>query len=500
MQPILETHGVTKSFFGNQVLKGVDFQVLPGEVMGLVGENGAGKSTLMKIIVGLYTHDGGEILLEGKQVEFHNPKQAKDAGLAIIHQEFNLFPNLSAAENIFLDREEYRGALGKINWKKLKADAAQILDELGAGFDPNIPVSALSVREQQLVEISKAISMNAKVLIMDEPTAALPNSEVEKMFDLIRLLKQRGVAIVFISHRMQEIERICDRVTVLRDGLNVAVAQMGVDMIDYVISMMIGRQIDDYYPHSKREFGEDVLAVSHLNGENAHDVSFTVRKGEVLGLYGLAGAGVTEVAEMVMGLRGYQSGEISFKGRRLKRRSMDDSLAMGLGYVPPDRAREGVVVDLPIAQNTILANLKKYVGKPFLKYDEIARSVQAHIDALKIKCAGQEQEVKNLSGGNQQKVVVAKWMDRNPQLLVLNEPTRGVDVGAKREIYALINDLANQGLSILMISSELPETLGVSDRIIVMCRGQVSGEYVNENLEQDELLKAASRFKMGGVA
>ena len=500
MQPILEAKAVTKAFFGNQVLKGVDFELLPGEVMGLVGENGAGKSTLMKIITGLYTMDSGEIILDGKKVDIHDPKEAKSVGLSIIHQEFNLFPNLSAAENIFLDREEYRNKFGKVNWSKINTDAKQILQELGADFDPSLQVSQLSVREQQLVEISKAISTNAKVLIMDEPTAALPSSEVQNMFALIRILKKKGVAVVFISHRMQEIEQICDRVTVLRDGVNVAVAEMGKDKIDYVISMMIGRQIDDYYPHSKRKPGESMLTVKHLKGDNVHDVSFDLKKGEVLGLYGLAGAGVTEVAEMVMGLKRFASGEITFEGKKLISGSMKKALSSGVGYVPSDRAREGVVLEMPIDKNAILANLKNYTKNGFLQQGKISQTVKKHIEDLKIRCASQTQNVKNLSGGNQQKVVLAKWLDRNPRLLILNEPTRGVDVGAKREIYMLINELANSGLSLLVISSELPEVLGISDRIIVMCRGHISGEYINEGLQQDELLKAASLVKLEGAS
>ena len=500
MQPILKATAVTKAFFGNQVLKGIDFEGLPGEVLGLVGENGAGKSTLMKIITGLYTMDSGEIFLDGKKIEIHDPKEAKDAGLSIIHQEFNLFPNLSAAENIFLDREEYRNRFGKVNWKKINADARKILEELGADFDLGLPVSQLSVREQQLVEISKAISTNAKVLIMDEPTAALPSSEVQNMFALIRLLKERGVAVVFISHRMQEIEQICDRVTVLRDGMNVAVVEMEENRIDYVISMMIGRQIDDYYPHSARRPGEDALIVDRLCGDNVRNVSLKLARGEVLGLYGLAGAGVTDVAEMIMGLKPYASGSICFEGRKLSSGSTKAALSNGIGYVPSDRAREGVVLEMPIDQNTILANLKSYASRGFLNRKWIAESVDRHIENLKIRCASRSQDVKNLSGGNQQKVVLAKWMDRNPRLLVLNEPTRGVDVGAKREIYMLINELANSGLSILVISSELPEILGISDRIVVMCRGQVSGEYINEGLQQDELLKAASQVKVEGVS
>lgn len=498
IEPILQTKGITKGFFGVQVLKGIDFEVRPGEVMGLVGENGAGKSTLMKIITGLYTHDGGEIYFEGKPVSFQDASAARDAGVSIIHQEFNLFSNLSVAENIFLDRRDYRRRFGNICWKKMREDARKVLAELGASFDVEMPVRMLSVREQQLVEICKAISTNAKVLIMDEPSAALPESEVGKMFDVIRMLKQRGVAVVYISHRMKEIEQICDRVTVLRDGRNEGVIEMAPSKIDEVIARMIGREIQDYYPHTQRTFGEAKLEVRDVSGDGLKSVSLSVHAGEVLGLYGLAGAGTTELAEMIMGLRKMPQGTVAFEGRPIRKNSIRSAMDTGLGYVPPSRREEGVVVAMGIDENTILANLSAYKTGPFSSTKKIRGSVAHHIEQLQIKCASQSQEVNRLSGGNQQKVVLAKWLDRKPKMLILNEPTRGVDVGAKSEIYKLIDELANSGLPILLISSELPEVLGVSDRVIVMCRGRLAGEYENKDLQQDVLLKAASGTEGGG--
>lgn len=497
-KPILQLKGITKSFYGVNVLRGVDFEVKPGEIMGLVGENGAGKSTLMKIITGIYTRDGGDIFFEGKSVSFNNATEARDAGISMIHQEFNLFSNLSVAENIFLDRKEYRNKYGVINWKKMRADAKKMLNELGADFDVNFPIKYLSVREKQLVEISKAISTNAKVLIMDEPTGALPESEVQNMFEVIRMLKKRGVAIIYISHRMKEIEQICDRVTVLRDGTVVSVVDMAEGKIDEVISMMIGREIQDYYPHTKREFGDVCFEVKNVTGEGLQDISFSVRQGEVVGLYGLAGAGTTELAEMIMGIRKMQKGTVSFGGKEYKKGSVKAAMEAGIGYVPPDRHQQGVVIKMAVNHNVILSNLSKYRSKLLLHNKKIRNSVHDHIQKLAIKCSGQEQLVLRLSGGNQQKVVLAKWLDRNPSLLILNEPTRGVDVGAKSEIYRLIDQLANQGLSIIFISSELPEILGVSDRIIVFCRGHLQGEYINEGIGQDVLLKAASSTGLGG--
>ncbi|RGZ00363.1 sugar ABC transporter ATP-binding protein [Clostridium sp. AM58-1XD] len=497
-EPILQTCGIIKGFFGVQVLKGIDFEVCPGETMGLVGENGAGKSTLMKIITGLYTNDGGTILYEGKQVEFSDPSKARDMGISIIHQEFNLFSQLSVAENIFLDRKKYRNRCGVINWKKMYRDAESVLKELGADLDVHMPVKLLSVREQQLVEIAKAVSSNAKVLIMDEPSAALPDNEVQKMFDVVNMLKKRGTAIVYISHRMKEIEQICDRVSVLRDGRNVGVVEMAEGKVDEVISMMIGREIKDYYPHTSRDFGEVVLRAERFSGDGLKNVSLNVRSKEVVGLYGLAGSGSTEFAEMLMGIRKRNEGAVFYKEKEIRKDSIRAAMDVGIGYVPPDRRQEGVVVMMDIAKNTVMANLTSYEKNAILQNRRIYETVQKHIDNLRIKCVGQDQEVQRLSGGNQQKVVLAKWLDRSPGLLILNEPTRGVDVGAKSEIYKMIDKLANEGLAILMISSEVPEILGVSDRVVVMCRGKISGEYENKDLGQDILLKAASGGISGG--
>lgn len=496
-EPILVAKKITKGFFGVEVLKGIDFEVCPGEVMGIVGENGAGKSTLMKIITGLYTNDGGEIIFEGKNVKFADPGMARDAGISIIHQEFNQFSNLSVAENIFLDRKDYRSKFGRINWKKMYQDAERVLDDLGAHFDVSMPVKMLSVREQQLVEIAKAVSSNARVLIMDEPSAALPDNEVQKMFDVVNVLKSKGVGIIYISHRMKEIEQVCDRVTILRDGVNVGVVTMSEGVIDEVIAKMIGREISDYYPHSKRIRGEIVLKCEGIFGSGLRNVSLTMHKREILGLYGLAGAGATELAEMIMGLRSLDKGIVEKDGKRVKVNSIAASMDAGIGYIPPDRRQEGIIVDLPIDQNTILANLKKYDGKVVMNRSLVDSKVQKMIKDLQIKCVNQKQQVLRLSGGNQQKVVIAKWLDRNPSVLIMNEPTRGVDVGAKSEIYKLMDELANAGMAILLISSEVPEVLGVCDRVVVMSRGRITGEFDNKDLGQELLLKRASETGRG---
>lgn len=492
IEPILKAINISKSFYGVSVLDQVNFEVCPGEIMGLVGENGAGKSTLMKIITGLYTKDSGQIILNGKEVNFTDPGKSRDAGISIIHQEFNIFSNLSIAENIFLDRVEYRNKFGQINWDRMRKDAAVVMSDLGEEIDVNMPVRLLSVREQQLVEISKAISSEAKIIIMDEPSGALPENEVEKMFEVIRTLKKKGVAIVYISHRMKEIGEICDRVTVLRDGRNAGIVKMTESRINDVISMMIGREIKDYYPHTKRTPGEIVLKVNGLSGYGLRDVSFNVRKNEVVGIYGLAGSGSTELAEMIMGLRNVPSGTISLNGKEIQSLSVSQAMNAGLGYVPPNRRQEGIITDMSVKENTILANLSAYTRNLLMDNIKIRERVKYHIEAFRIKCSSQDELVQHLSGGNQQKVVLAKWMDRNPGMLILNEPTRGVDVGAKSEIYKLINELSNNGLPILFISSEVPEVLGVCDRIITMYRGRIAVEYENENIEQDQLLLAAS--------
>lgn len=491
-QEILKTRDIRKSFFGNEVLKGVDFEVLSGEVHGLVGENGAGKSTLMKIITGVYTKNHGEIFLDGKEVDFSDPGKARDAGVSIIHQEFNQFSNLSVAENIFLDRKEYRNSLGVVNWKKMRSDAKMVLRDLGASFDVEIPERLLSVREQQLVEIAKAVSSNCRILIMDEPTAALPENEVGKLFEVIRVLKERGVAIIYISHRMKEIEQICDRVTILRDGKKVSTLDMETGRIDDVISQMIGKSITNYYTHTLRDMGSTILTVQNLSGHGVSDVSFELHSGEVLGLYGLAGSGATETAEMIMGLKKPQNGSVLMGSKKLSLKNINESMNSGMGYVPPDRRQQGIILNMSISQNTILANLNAYGGRILLNHKKIEDNVTAAIENLKIKCVSSSQEVMRLSGGNQQKVVLAKWLDRNPQVLILNEPTRGVDVGAKSEIYKLIDDLANSNLAILFISSELPEVMGVSDTITVMCRGHITGSFRKAEIGQDTLLKAAS--------
>lgn len=494
-RPILEIKQVEKSFPGNYVLRKIDLDIYKGEVLGLVGENGAGKSTLMKIVTGVYRMDAGEILFEGESVIFNNTKEALAKGIAIIHQEFNLFQNLTVAENIFLDREEYHNKWGKVDWEKIRKDSKKILRELGAEFDVDMLVSDIGVREQQLVEIAKAISSNAKVIIMDEPSAALPQNEVGHLFEVIRLLKKRKCAVIYVSHRMKEIEEICDRVSVLRNGINVGDKKIAETNMQEIISLMCGREIGNYYPHKKLEAGETALEVKGVTNQFVNDISFQVHKKEILGIYGLAGSGSTQLAECIFGLGRFKEGEVRTAKGIAKKHTPEESMNLGMAYVPPDRRREGIVKELSIEKNLILSRLKHYTFNSFLNEKKIKESADSYMKLLNIRAVDSQMLLENLSGGNQQKVVIARWLDVGPDVLILNEPTRGVDVGAKVEIYALIDELAKQGLAIIMISSEIPEVIGMCDRILVMNKGRLSGEYDSAGLDQETLLNAASGIK-----
>lgn len=491
-KPILQIRQVEKRFPGNYVLRKIDLDVYPGEVLGLIGENGAGKSTLMKIITGVYSLDGGEIIFEGQKVSFQNTKEALASGIAIIHQEFNLFQNLSVAENIFLDRDGYHDKWGRVDWKKTRQEARRILKELGAEFDVDTQVSEIGVREQQLIEIAKAISSNAKVIIMDEPSAALPQNEVGHLFDVIRLLKERGCSIIYVSHRMKEIEEICDRVAVLRNGTNVGTMQLANTNMHEIITLMCGREITDYYPHVQLEPGDVALQVEGLTNQYVKNVSFRVHKKEILGIYGLAGSGSVQLAECIFGLNRFREGKIVTVKGTAEKHTPEEAMSLGIAYVPPDRRREGIIKELSVEKNLILPQLRRYSKAGFLTQKKIKSRTQEYMKQLNILAVNSRMLLDNLSGGNQQKVVLARWLDVQPDVLILNEPTRGVDIGAKVEIYALIDKLAQQGLSIVMISSEIPEVIGMCDRVIVMNKGRISGTFASSELNQEVLLNTAS--------
>lgn len=482
---------IVKEFSQVRVLDNVDFNIYRGKVMALVGENGAGKSTLMKILTGVYIKTSGQVYLDGERVEFKTTKESQDKGVAIIHQELNLVRDLSIGENIFLGREPI-GKTGKINWKKLFDDAKIWTDKLGLLEDPRELVKNLSVGKQQLVEIAKALSLDARIIIMDEPTGALTLSETEKLFQVVEDLKKSGQSIVYISHRLNEIFQICDYVTVLRDGSLVGEKPIGELNEDKIIEMMVGRKLSEQYPRVQTELGDTVLQVKNLTNKFVNDISFELRRGEILGVAGLVGAGRTELARTIYGVYQADSGEIILDGKALTIKSPKDALDNGIAYVSEDRKENGIVLGMDLIENVTLASLAKYTNKfGTINKENERKSTDSYIKSMSIKAASKNQLLKFLSGGNQQKVALAKNLDTNPKILILDEPTRGVDVGAKKEIYELINEYKKDGMSILMISSEIPEILGISDRVMVIHEGKLSGIMDIADASQEKIMTYA---------
>ena len=490
---LLEMRGISKRYPGVVALDNVRLDIRAGEVHALVGENGAGKSTLIKILAGAETRDGGEVLIDGAPVHFSGPQDAMDRGVNIIYQEFNLVPHLSAAENIYLGREPRAAIPGFIDFKKLYADAQAVMDSLGVRVDVRTEVSRLSVAQQQMVEIAKATSRNSRVIAMDEPSATLTDHELKNLFDLIRSLKQRGVGVIYISHRMEEIFDICDRVTVFRDGQYVETLNVADTNRDQIIRLMVGRELKESIPKRPAEVREVQLEVRGLTRTGVfRDISFSVRRGEVVGLGGLVGAGRTEVARAIFGADPIDGGEILFDGKSVRVRSPQDAIKLGIGLVPEDRKTLGLILNMVVRENTTLANLDSLVRAGFIDQKREREVSEGYRQDLRIRTPGIEQEVKNLSGGNQQKVVLAKWLFTSSKLLIFDEPTRGIDVGSKVEIYELMNRLVADGAAILMISSELPELLGMSDRILVMHEGRLAGELSREEATQEKVMHLAT--------
>lgn len=490
-ETILEMQHIAKAFSGVYALKDAQLTLHKGRVMALVGENGAGKSTLMRILTGIYDHDDGTILYKGQPVHFKNAMQARDAGIAIIHQEFNLFPNLTVAENIFLGDKSIQ-AHGLVNWADMNRRAQELVDSIGGTFSAEEKVQELSVQNQQVVEIVKALAANAEVLIMDEPTSALPESEVQHLFHTIRSLKARGVAIVYVSHRLNEIFEICDDITVLRDGVTAFLSEVGATTQQEVVAQMIGKEVTVLYPKQDAKIGDVVFEARHLSdGETVKDLSFCVHKGEILGLYGLVGSGATECPEALFGLVRGARGTFLMDGREISLHNPAQAVANRIAYVPPDRHRQGIIKQLSIRFNLTLAVVRRLCTRGVIRRKDEQATVDDYIRKLRVKCAGDNQKVTFLSGGNQQKIVIAKWLATNPALLILNDPTRGVDVGAKAEIYSLISELACAGMAIVITSSEISEILGMSDRILVLNEGVVSREFLRGQADQKSLLSAA---------
>jgi ribose transport system ATP-binding protein len=491
----LTMEGIDKTFPGVHALNHVDFEVRKGEVHALMGENGAGKSTLMKVLTGIYTRDAGKIVYEGREVCFASPRDAQAAGIVIVHQELNMMGHLTVAQNIFIGREWKKGLL--IDDARMNDEARKLFRQLNIDIDPRETMSRLTVGKQQMCEIVKAISHEAKIIVFDEPSAALTDTETEQLFRIIRDLRKKQYGIVYISHRMDEIKKITDRVTVMRDGQTVGTLITDKCTKDDIVHMMVGRVIFEE-PKTKSRVPADapvVLKVEHLNaGRMVRDVSFELRRGEILGFSGLMGAGRTETARALFGADPRDSGDIYVEGKKVAIHSPQEAVRMGIGYLSEDRKRFGVVLKKSITENSTLACLAEYIKHLSLIDGAAERRVtQKMVDTLKTKTPGVDQLVMDLSGGNQQKVVVAKWLISNSKILIFDEPTRGIDVGAKQEIYELMNRLVQEGKSILMISSEMPEILRMSDRIVVMCEGKKTAEFDVSEATQEKIMNAATR-------
>ena len=487
---LLDLQGIHKYFPGVHALKDANFDVRPCEVHALIGENGAGKSTMIKIVSGVYQPDAGEILLDEEQVHFSNPREAQQAGVATIYQELGLYPELTVAENIFMGHAPIRkrGFFEAVDWVRMENEAEALLAELNIhNLDVGAKVGALNVGNRQRVEIAKALSLNARILIMDEPTAALTESDVEQLFSIVRLLRERGVSIIYISHRLNEVFELADRVTVLRDGEYIGTQDVKDTSEGELISMMVGRTIENLFPKQIAEIGEVVLEVRNLNRPPlTQNISFTVRAGEIVGLAGLVGSGRSETAQVIFGVLPAESGAILLHGEPVTIQRPSEAVQHGIGYVPEDRGHQGLVREMTIGENTSMAVLESVSNKTFINRAKERLLANRSIKQLSIRATGSEQIVNKLSGGNQQKVVVSKWLASNPKLLIMDEPTRGVDVGAKSEIHRLMSELAaEEGLAILMISSELPEILGMSDRILVMREGRLVAEFTREEATQE---------------
>ncbi|MFT9848231.1 sugar ABC transporter ATP-binding protein [Aneurinibacillus sp. REN35] len=496
MNTLIEMTGITKSFGKVHVLKDVSFSLKKGEIHALMGENGAGKSTLMKILTGIYQKDAGAIRVRGQEMSIGSPKEAEQLGIAVIHQELNIIPQLSVMENMFLGRDLCYGRTGILRTNEMKKQTRIYLERLGVHLHPDMEAGKLSIGQQQMIEIARALSLNAEVLIMDEPTAALTEREIEALFKVMRELRAQGVGIVYVSHRMEEIFAICDRISVLRDGTFVGTETIKETDLETIVRMMVGRQLGDRFPEREVALGEERLRVENVSDEaTISGISFSARRGEVLGIAGLMGAGRTEVARALFGVGGKPEGKIFLDGEEIHIRKPDDAIAQGIAFVTEDRKGQGLVLGLSIRENIALTNLETLAKNGIVSISKEAQLVDDMMKRLNIKASSGEQMVKSLSGGNQQKVVFGKWLGIKPKVLILDEPTRGVDIGAKKEIYHIMNQLTAEGVTILMISSELPEILGMSDRILVMHEGKLAAVMDKTQATQEKIMHAATGGK-----
>lgn len=492
----IEMKGINKAFGGNSVLQNAGFTLTDGEIHALMGENGAGKSTLMKILTGVYTRDAGIVTVDGVEVTYKSAQEAEQAGIVFIHQELNVLFDLTVEENMFLGKEIHN-RFGVCDKKAMRAEVKKILDKLGVDIDITAKMDTLSIGQQQMIEIAKALMVDAKVIIMDEPTAALTQKETLVLFKVVRALREKGVSIVYISHRMEEIFELCDRITILRDGQYVGTRNISETNMAEVVKMMIGREIGERYPQRDVKIGEVVLEVQDLSCEGIFkDVSFHVRAGEVLGVAGLMGAGRTEIMQSIFGNMPHVTGKIFMDGKEIRHKSPKEAMKNGIGFITEDRKTEGLMLDESIMKNISVANLGKISKNGVLSAKAEKNMVKMSIEDLNIKCTGAEHVCSQLSGGNQQKVVFAKWIFTAPRVLILDEPTRGVDIGAKKEIYSVINNLAAKGVAIIMVSSELPEVLGMSDRVMIVREGRISGFIDREEANQEKVMTLATGGKI----
>ena len=494
---LLEMNDICKSFPGVKALDHAQLKVRPGTVHALVGENGAGKSTLMKCLFGIYSKDEGEILLNGERTHIVNPYDALKKGVAMVHQELQPIPERSVAENIYCGNFPRKFGFF-VDHKKMYRDTEVLLKEVKMNFDPKVKLSSLSVSQMQAIEIAKAVSADAKIIIMDEPTSSLTQNEVDNLFEIINSLRKKGISIIYISHKMDEILSISDDVTIMRDGQYIGTWSAKELTIDMIVTRMVGRELKNLYPPKSNVPGEVVLEVEALTSiteKSFKNVSFQLRKGEILGIGGLVGAQRSELFEAILGIRGIRQGTISYKGKQVKIKHPQDAINQGIALLTEDRRANGIFGVLSIAENVSIASLDKYLRMGlFLDHRKIEKLVQENVKKLSIKTPSSRTKIQTLSGGNQQKVIISRWLANNPDIFILDEPTRGIDVGAKYEIYSIIAELAKQGKSIIMISSELPELIGMSDRILVMCDGRVSGEVRKEEATQENIMSLATKF------
>ena len=493
---ILSIHGMSKSFGRNKVLNHIDLNVKPGSIMGLMGENGAGKSTMMKCLFGTYQKDEGTIILDGKEVNFSGPKDALENGVAMVHQELNQCLERNVIDNLFLGRYP-KNSLGVVDEGRMKKEASDLFRKLGITVNLTQPMKKMSVSKRQMCEIAKAISYNSKVIVLDEPTSSLTAPEVAKLFKMMRQLKEQGISLIYISHKMDEIFEICDQISVLRDGSLVMTKDSKDTNMNELISAMVGRSLDNRFPPVDNTPGETILSVQNLSTKYApklQNISFDVKKGEIFGLYGLVGAGRTELLETIFGMRTRAAGNVIYDGKMMNFASPKDAMNHGFALITEERKANGLFLKADITFNTTIANMNHYKSGLALSHDDMVRATAEEIKVMHTKCMGPDDMIANLSGGNQQKVIFGKWLERSPNIFMMDDPTRGIDVGAKYEIYELIINMAKQGKTIIVVSSEMPEILGITNRIGVMSNGHLAGIVNTKETNQEELLKLSAKY------